>query len=387
MKKSASLRRPRRPEAFPTRPTVAEISIPALKHNLEGIRRKVGARVKIMAVVKAEAYGHGLVGVARALEPKHADYFGVAIAEEGKALRVAGIRKPIHVFALPSPAQAALTVQFKLEPTVCTLEEAGWIDRAAQRARKTVPVHVKIETGMNRIGVKPENLGTFLGGLARLRRLRVRGVFTHFANSDEADKSFARTQLARFESAIETFQSMRVEYELEHCANSAAILDLPESYHDMVRPGIMMYGYYPSHTTTESIPLKPVLRLKTEVSLVKEIAAGESVSYGRIFVARDRTSIATLPLGYADGYFRLLTGKASVLIHGKRFPVVGRICMDQIMVDVGREDVRAGDEAVLIGPQEGVHIGAWDLADALGTIPYEITCAIAQRVPRIYGAT
>jgi alanine racemase len=367
-----------------TRPTVAEIHLKALAFNLNGIRRKVGKRVRVMGVVKANAYGHGIVEVAKFLEVQRIDYLGVANAEEGVVLREAGTTAPIHVFTLPSRSQASLFGSYDLEPTVCSLYDAALLNVQAQRAGKTIPIHVKIDTGMNRIGVEPTGLKKLLKTLGKFRRLEIKGVYTHFAMADIRDKSFARLQLAEFHRALDVLQKERVSAEVVHCAGSAGILDLPESHFSLVRPGIMLYGYYPSRETTESVSLKPVLSLKSRVSLVKWIESGESVSYGRRYIAKHKTRIATVPLGYADGYMRSLTGQSSVLIGNRRFPTAGTICMDQLMVDVGREDVRVGDEAVLIGQQHRERISAWDLAATLGTIPYEICTNISSRVPRIH---
>ena len=367
-----------------TRPTVAEIDLKALAYNLNGVRRKIGRRVAVMGVVKANAYGHGILEVARFLEREKIDYFGVANPEEGVVLREAGMIAPIHVFTLPSKLQASLFGSYDLEPTVCSQHEAALLNTQAQRAGKTIPVHLKIDTGMNRIGAEPKELKKLLRALAKLRRLEIKGVYTHFATADARDKSFSKLQLAEFHRALEVLHKEGVSAEFIHCAGSAGILDLPESYFSMVRPGIMLYGYYPSRETTESVPLKPVLSLKSRVSLVKWIEPGESVSYGRRYVAKRKTKIATLPLGYADGYMRSLTGRSTVLIGNRRFPTAGTICMDQVMVDVGSADVRVGDEAVLIGRQHRERITAWDLAATFGTIPYEICTNISSRVPRIY---
>lgn len=367
-----------------TRPTVAEIDLKALAHNLRGIRRKIGRRVGVMGVVKANAYGHGIVEVAKFLEAEKIDYLGVANPEEGIALREAGMTAPIHVFTLPSKPQASLFGMYDLEPTVCSPYEVALLNTHAERIGKTIPVHVKIDTGMNRIGVELVELKQLLRNLAKRRRLEIKGVYTHFAMADARDKSFSNLQLAEFHRALEVLRKEGVSAEYIHCAGSAGILDLPESYFSMVRPGIMLYGYYPSRETTESVPLKPVLSLKSRVSLVKWIEPGESVSYGRRYIAKRKTRIATLPLGYADGYMRSLTGRSTVLIGDKRFPTAGTICMDQLMVDVGSADVRVGDEAVLIGQQHRERISAWDLAVTLGTIPYEICTNISSRVPRIH---
>lgn len=369
----------------PTRPTVAEIDLEALTGNLRGIRKKVGKSVRVMGVVKANAYGHGIVEVSRHLERQRIDYFGVANAEEGVALREAGLKTPVHVFTLPSAEQSALPLQYGLEPTICSELDAGLLNRQAQRARRTLSVHLKIETGMNRIGARVQELPALLNRLARMRRLEIKGIYTHFAAADWKDKTFSREQLAVFHRALELLRRAGVEPELVHCAGSSGILDLPESYFSMVRPGLMMYGYYPSHETSKSVRIRPVLSLKSRVSFVKWIEKGESVSYGRRYVARRRTKIATLPLGYADGYFRLLTGRSFALIGKKKFSIVGTICMDQLMVDVGTADVRVGDEAVLIGRQGNKSISAWDLATLAGTIPYEICTNISSRVPRIAG--
>lgn len=336
-----------------------------------------------MAVVKANAYGHGLVEVAKYVE-NITDYLGVAILEEGRTLREAGLKSPIHIFTLPAKAQAELYPRFDLEATICSLQEARWLQRAAERAERTIDVHLKVETGMNRIGARVEELPSLIRSLRRYRRLRVKGLFSHFATAEEKDKSFARTQLDRFHQAIEVARREGLSPELYHIANSGAILDLPESYFSMVRAGIMMYGYYPSADTTESVSLRRAMRLRSKVSYVKWIDAGETVGYGRRFVATRRTTIATVPIGYADGFTRLLSGRASVIINGKLFPVVGTIAMDQMMVNVGKDDVEVGDEVVLIGSQGNVTLSAWDIARKLGTVPYEVCCWVSARVPRIY---
>ncbi|MGH2569190.1 MAG: alanine racemase, partial [Bacteroidota bacterium] len=264
------------------------------------------------------------------------------------------------------------------------LTEARFLESAGQRAKKTIPVHLKIETGMNRIGVPVDGLRPFLRSIRSLRRLEIKGVYSHFATSEERDKRFARIQLRRFHEALEILKREGVSPELLHMANSGAVLDVPESYFSMVRPGMMMYGYYPSHDTTESVTLKTAMMLRSRVSLVKWIERSESVGYGRKFTARKRTKIATVPVGYADGFSRLLSGKASVLIHGKKFPVAGSIAMDQIMINVGKADVGVGDEVVLMGSQGTQSITAWDIADILGTVPYEVCSSVAERVPRVY---
>ncbi|MEK6650954.1 MAG: alanine racemase [Bacteroidota bacterium] len=369
----------------PSRPTVATIRLPNLASNLRLIQRRVGRGVGIMAVVKANAYGHGMVPVSRYLEDHGITAFGVAFAEEGATLRAEGIRSSILVFALSHDAQADLCIRHRLEPTVATADSIRSLQRAAERRRCTVNVHLKIDTGMNRVGIRPDDVPAILRELARARRLQVKGVYTHFATADEPDSPFAREQIARFDRAVESVIKAGVEPEVVHAANSGAILHQPDAVYSIVRAGILMYGYSPSGPDDRTLAVRPALTWTTRVAMVKRIAAGESVSYGQRFRADRSTIIATIPVGYADGLFRSLTGRgAGVLIHGRRFPIVGTICMDQCMVDCGEEDVRRGDEVVLIGRSKTESITAWDMAKIAGTIPYEVTCAISARVPRAY---
>ena len=337
-----------------------------------------------MAVVKANAYGHGLIEVSRFLERQPVEYLGVANAEEGVALRVAGIKAPILVFTLPALSQSRLFGDFGLECTICSEPDARLLNAEGQRRGQTLPVHLKVDTGMNRIGVKVADLAKLLKILGTMPRLEIKGVYTHFATADRKESTFTRTQLEEFRRALEVLRKEGVSPEHVHCAGSGAIMHLPESYFTMVRPGLALYGSYPSDKISKRFRVEPALTLKTRVSLVKWIGSGETVSYGRRFTAKRRTQIATLPIGYADGYPRALSGRAEVLLAGRRFPVVGTICMDQLMVDVGRADVGVGDEAILIGRQGGQTINAWDLARLAATIPYEIFTNISSRVPRIY---
>lgn len=384
MKNRKLARPPLRLPSSTTRPTVAEIDLGALAHNFSAIKRKVGRTVAVMAVVKANAYGHGIREVSHFLEGRGARYFGVATAEEGKMLREAGIRSPIHVFTLPSPSQIPLIFDFSLEPTVCTETEILLLEREAQKRRQSVDAHLKIETGMNRIGARVSDLGPILTLLGKGRRIDLKGVYTHFATADDTDKTFLRRQLDEFDRGLEVLDRAGASPHIAHCANSGAILEEPRSYKAMVRPGVMLYGYYPSLGTSESVRVRPVLTLRSSLSMTKRIDAGETVSYGRRFVATRPTWIGTIPLGYADGYTRLLTHKARCLVKGRSVPIAGTVCMDQCMVNLGDDRRRAGDEVVLIGRQGRARISAWDLASQIETIPYEILCAISERVPRIY---
>lgn len=367
------------------RPAVAEIHLYAINANLKNIRKKIGKHPLIMAVVKANAYGHGAQPVTQSIiENGTAQYFGVAIVEEGIELRKVSKKIPILVFTTPMKEQLALFVQHQLEATVCDMEIAKKLNAIARKSGKIFPVHIKIDTGMGRIGVPAEKAVQFVHSVSALSHLFIKGIWTHFASSDGRDLTFSQEQLNRFRSVVTTLELQGIHIPLVHCANSGAIMQMPESYFDMVRPGIMMYGYTPSLETRKTVVLHPALSLKARIGFVKTVAKGTSISYSRRYRTKKKTTIASIPIGYADGYFRTLTGKSVVIIHGKRFPVAGTICMDQIMVDVGNESVSVGDEVLLIGSAGNKIISAWDIAKLVGTIPYEVTCSISQRIPRKY---
>jgi alanine racemase len=363
------------------RPTRAEINLSAFRFNLNNVRERVGGSVLIMAVVKANAYGHGAVQIAREAVKLGCRYLGVAIPEEGIELRKNEIRTPILVFTPPFENQLEIYLKYNLTPTIASIETAEKLNSLVYGGK--FPIHIKIDTGMGRIGVNFKEAVNFVKSVyLRFPNLFIEGIYTHFATSDEKDKSFARLQFNRFISVIRELELSGVKIPLKHCANSGAIIDMPETYLDMVRPGIMLYGYYPSHETTESIPLRPVMTFKSKVAFIKEVEPGMSIGYGRKFIVKERTKIATIPAGYADGYSRGLTNMGRVEIRGKIFPVVGRICMDQIMVNIGKDaDIKVGDDVILFGDNK---ITAWDIADMLGTIPYEICCNVSSRVPRIF---
>lgn len=365
------------------RPTYAEIDLGAIAYNLQQIRAKV-APAGIMAVVKANAYGHGALEVARTALASGATHLAVALVEEGIVLRAAGVSAPILVFGGTVPEQASLFLEHDLIASVYERQGAGALAQAAQRAGKSAWVHVKVDTGMGRVGVAWEEALPFLNWLAGERGLQIDGIYTHFATSDDKDKAFAELQLARFVEVVEGVQAMGLRV-LRHAANSGAILDLPGSYFDLVRPGVMMYGYYPSPQTSRSVPLRPAMTLKSRILYVKRVERGTSISYGRQFIAAQETTIATLPVGYADGYNRLLSNRGEVLIRGRKYPVVGRVCMDQIMVDLGPEsDIHPGEEVVLFGRQGDEEVSVYSICEKLQTIPYEVTCWVSARVPRVY---
>lgn len=367
------------------RPTYAEIDLRAINKNLRNIRKKIGRHPLIMAVVKANAYGHGMIPVVSSiLKQKTAQYFGVAIVEEGIELRTAFPKIPIQVFTAPIKDQLDLFIQHNLEPTLCDFSMAKALNAIAVRMKKRISVHIKIDTGMGRIGVLPEHAVEFVKRVNEFSNITINGIWTHFASSDDSDLSFSYRQLSKFRSIITQLELEGIHIPLVHCANSGAIMQLTESYFDMVRPGIMMYGYAPSHDTRETVQLHPALSLKAKVGFVKRVPKGTSISYSHRYFTKKETTIVSVTAGYADGYFRTLTNKSSALIKGKKYPVVGTVCMDQVMIDVGDADVKVGDDVVLIGKSGKKIISGWNIADAVGTIPYEVTCAVSQRVPRKY---
>lgn len=339
----------------------------------------------VMAVVKADAYGHGALPVTRRLVREGAAYLGVANPEEGIELRKAGIETPILVFGSPFKANLDVYYKYNLSITLCTWEQAEAIHLMNKKMGELIPCHVKVDTGMGRIGFAFDMAADSIRRMIRELNIEPEGIYTHFATSDMKDKAYADLQLQRFKAILKVLEKEDIRIPIRHAANSGAILDMTDAVFDMVRPGVMLYGYYPSTETTESLPLKPAMTFKAIVSFVKKVEAGTGVSYGRTHVCSENTVIATLPVGYADGYNRLLSGKGIVRINGKPYPVIGRVCMDMIMVDVGKNsDVAIGDEAVLFGPDEEDVVSVEAICRTLDTIPYEVTCWVSKRVPRAY---
>jgi alanine racemase len=368
------------------RPTYAEIDLDAINHNLKQVRRQVGASPVVMAVVKANAYGHGMIPVAvSVLKEKTASYLGVAIVEEGVALRRSKIHAPVLVFTAPFESQLRLFVENNLESTISSFSTAQKLNRVAAAIGTKAVVHVKLDTGMGRIGIAPKDAVSFISTLAKMENLFVKGLYTHFATSDEEDLSFARKQLLEFRHVIRALDAARISVPLKHCANSGAILQLKGSQFDMVRPGIMMYGYYPSRETRKTLPLSPAMSIRARIGFLKTVERGTSISYGRRYFTKSKTTIASVTAGYADGISRRLTNQANAIINGKKYPVVGTICMDQLMIDVGnRATCKIGDVVTLMGREGKQEISGWDISDTLRTIPYEVCCAISERVPRVY---
>lgn len=365
----------------------AVIDLDAICHNIEEVKRVIGPDVKVMPVIKADGYGHGAVPIAKALNEIGVDAFAVAIIEEGITLRKNGITQPIVILGYTSEYQYSSLIQYEIQPTVFCYEMAESLSRIAAALGKDAKIHIKLDTGMNRIGFKPtrESLET-VKKISKLPHIIIEGIFTHFACADEADKTSAKKQKAEYDKFIGWLEEEGIHIPLKHVSNSAAIIDMNGWKMDMVRSGIITYGLYPSEEVSkEVLDLKPAMSLKTHIVYIKEVGPGEGVSYNHTFVTERNTKIATIPVGYADGYPRNLSSKGRVLIRGQYAPIIGRICMDQFMVDVTDiDDVRMMDEVTLIG-QDGDHrISVEEAANTAGSFNYEFVCGISKRVPRVY---
>ena len=366
------------------RPTYAVVSLARLRSNLEAVRA-LAAPARVMAVLKANAYGHGLEAVARCLAPR-VDAFAVALVEEGIALRRLGIDKPVLVLGGTWTRQIPLFLEHDLTITVPSLARLVDLEQAAAAAKTVARAHLKIDTGMERIGVRYYNAQSLLEAAARSRHVRVEGIYSHFANADAADLSHARLQLERFLEVLRFYERHSLPVPERHIANSAALLRLPEARLDLVRPGILLYGVYPYAGAPRAIEVQPALSWRTRVVYFKVVEPGSPVSYGSTWQSDHRVRVVTVPVGYGDGYFRSLSNRAEVLLRGRRERQVGTICMDQMMVDIEWGEGWNGDEVVLIGEQGDARVSVEELADWAGTIPYEILTAIGGRVPRVYEA-
>lgn len=366
----------------------AEINLDNLAHNVREIRRITDKKAEIMGVVKADAYGHGTAGIMQTLMDNGVTSFAVAILDEAVQLRKTGIEAPILVLNHTDPARSGEIVSLGITQTVFSHELAEALSAAALKLGCKAKIHIKIDTGMTRIGFMPdENAIKSIMEISRLPGIEIEGIFTHFASADEADKSYTYMQFEKFMDVCRRLSREGIDIPVKHVANSAAIIQFPEMHLDMVRPGIILYGMYPSDEVDKSkTDLKPAMALKSQVVLVKTVKAGTCISYGRRFTTKKKSRIATVSIGYADGYTRLLSNRGKVLINGEEAPVVGRICMDQCMVDVTDidADIRVGDEVVLFGRQGQMEIKAEDIAETIGTICYEVVCAVGRRVPRVY---
>jgi alanine racemase len=377
------------------RPTHVEVDLGCLTHNYRAIQRAV-APAAVMPILKANAYGHGLVEVARHMASLGAPYLGVAFLEEGILLREYGVTTPILVLGGVLGNQVPMFLEYDLTLTASSIEKLVQTNDSARAMGKTAKVHLKIDTGMERIGVHYYSAESLLETALRCDYCQVEGIFSHFAGSDAADLSYAREQLARFNQVLRFYEDRGLPAPMRHIANSGAILQMPESHMDMVRAGIVLYGVYPSDETRRTIAVRPALSWKSRVVYFKVVKPGHPVSYGSTWQSDHMVRMVTVPVGYGDGYFRSLSNQSLVIIRGKKYPIVGRICMDQMMANIEWETAYNGDEVILIGEADlgeanvgeiedrPVAISCGDLAKWAGTIPYEILTNINTRVPRLY---
>ncbi len=366
----------------------AEIDLDAIAHNVREIRRITNKRAEILAAVKADAYGHGVMETVRTMLENGVTQLAVSMLDEAIQLRKLGINVPILILSYTDPVRAEEIIQNEVTQTVFSHDLAEALSAAAVRQGRNIKIHVKVDTGMTRVGFMPGYSAVKnVLQISRLPNIIVEGLFTHFASADEKDRSYTQMQFEKFMSICSELGRVGVHIPIKHACNSAGIIEYPEMHLDMVRPGIILYGIYPSEDVNRSkIALKPAMTLKANVILVKDVEKDTCISYGRIFKTERESRIATIPIGYADGYTRLLSNKGQVLVNGQKAPVVGRICMDQCMVDVTdiSGNVGVGDEVVLFGRQGGQEISVGEIASLVGTISYEMLCIIGKRIPRVY---
>lgn len=367
------------------RPTYVEVDLDRLTHNYRAIENAV-APAAVMPILKANAYGHGLVEIARHMTSLGAPYLGVAFLEEGILLREYGITTPILVLGGILGNQVPLFLEYDLTLTASSVEKLTQTNDAARALGMTAKVHLKIDTGMERIGVHYYSANPLLETALACDYCQIEGIFSHFANSDDADLASARTQLRRFQQVLDFYQRQGLQPPMRHIANSGAILQMPESHLDMVRAGILLFGVYPSDEVPQTIQVRPTLSWKSQVVYFKVVKPGHPVSYGSTWQSEHMVRVVTIPAGYGDGYFRSMSNRSKVIIRGKRYPIVGRVCMDQMMANIEWETAYNGDEVILLGESgpSGPAITCNELAQWAGTVPYEILTNINTRVPRLY---
>jgi alanine racemase len=363
------------------RPTWAEVNLGKIAHNFAQIKKLLAPKVKVMVCVKADAYGHGLIPVAKKLISCGADFLGVASIDEGIALRENHIQAPVLILGMILNRDIEPLFRYNLTPTVCTKELALAIDSLGRSIGRKINVHIKVDTGMGRLGILYKDAPRFIKKVHQMRCVNIEGIFTHFPLAD-SDSRFTLRQIGMFGELVKKLNHTGIRIPLMHTANSMGVIGYKSSHFNMVRPGLAIYGLYPKADL--KIRLKPVLSLKTKIIFTKNVPPGYGISYGHDYITKKATKIITLPIGYGDGYPRTLSNRAPVLIQGRRLLISGRICMDQIMVDVGDMKVEVGDEIVLIGTQVANKISAEELATLAQTIPYEIVCGLGNRIPRIY---
>lgn len=365
------------------RPSIVDIDLDALTHNYQTLKQHVGTS-KVMPIIKANAYGHGMIECVKTLEQAGADFFGVAYLEEGIELRQAGVHAPIVVLGGILGSQLCHYLDFDIDLTASSVSKLEQIEEIAAAKKKRARVHLKIDTGMERLGVHWYNAESLIERAVRVKHCEIVSIFSHFATVKSPSLDFAHTQLERFLECTALFEKHGAPTPLRHMASSGAILRLPESNLDMVRPGVTLFGIYPNPALPRTLPLKPVLSLKSRIVYFKVVKAGNGVSYNHLWTPDKDTRVVTLPIGYGDGYNLRLANKAQVLIHGKRYPIVGAMCMDQMMVDIGDDSAYNNDEVVLIGEQGNERITVEELASLMNVTPHEIVVNLNLRLPRRY---
>ena len=368
------------------RPVWEEVNLDNIAYNMKNIRAKTKSK-EIFAVVKADAYGHGAVDVAPVLLENGATRLSVAVLSEGVELRKSGIKCPINILGVTPETLFDYIIDYDLEPVVFNYDYALKLSKAAKSKNKTVKIHIKVDTGMGRIGFLPtEESVAEAVKISKIPNLEIQGLFSHFSTADEMNKEYSKYQFEKYNWFLNKLVDNGVKIEIRDLANSAAIMELPDTHFDGTRPGIILYGYYPStDVNKKELDIKPVMTLKADILHIKTMEPGQYIGYGRKFKTERKSIIATLGVGYADGYTRMLSGKAKVIINGQFAPVVGSICMDQCMIDVTDiEGVKIGDEVILMGSDGKLKFDVDDIAPLLGTINYEVLCMLSKRVPRVY---
>lgn len=368
-------------------PTWTEVNLDAIAQNVRNIKKLIGEKKELMAVVKGNAYGHDILEISSVVLKNGASRLAVARLEEGIFLRKAGIVVPILILGLTLKQQAELLVSYNITPAVCEYEMIEKLSESAIKEGKAVKVHLKVDTGMGRIGILSHDILRFIKKIRALKNVEIEGIFTHFSVADEKNKTYTEEQFKKFMGVLTLLEKEGIRIPIKHVGNSATLLDLPHMWLDLVRPGISIYGLYPSTEVQKTIKLIPAHSFRTRIVFLKELSAGEYISYGRTYTTiKKRTKVASLPVGYADGYNRLLSNQGEVLITGRRFPIIGRICMDQCMVDVSSLlEVKIGDEVVLWGRQGEEEITVEEISEKIGTINYEIVhLPDKKRVPKLF---
>ena len=363
--------------------TWIEVDLNAIEHNLKAIKGMVGSGTKILAIVKADAYGHGAVKVSQTLEQNGIDMLGVAFQGEGIELRKNDINIPILILNPVLTEQIEDVIIHSLRVTVNSLDLANEISITAKRHHRSIRIHVEIDTGMGGAGVCSDTALPFIKALSLIENLEIEGVFTHFNSSEEKDKSFTYEQNKKFKEVIKLLEQEKISIPLIHAANSASILDIPDSHFNMVRPGLILYGIFPSNYVLRNIDLKQAMSFKTRIINLKQLGPGSVLGYGRTFEIMQQTTVATIPVGYKDGFNRRFSSLGEVLVHGKRVPIIGRVCMDRCFIDVTNlPDVEIGSEVVLFGNQDNETISIESAAELIGTIPYEVVCNAGTKTPK-----